>query len=82
MSDDELKKTISRLTKAIVQGEKSLKWFACIHQKINAKYIAIYMSDREYYPHTEYAKYDKDIFLNRITKRFCSSLDDNATMHL
>lgn len=80
LSENELKKVIVQLTKAIAQGERSLKWFACIHKKINAKYIAIYMSDREYYPHSEYAKYEKDLYQNQLTKRFCSSMDDNAVL--
>ena len=80
LSKDDQIKIVKNITKAIVQQEKSLKWFACIHQKINARYIVIYISDREYYPHSEYARYDKDIYLNRLTKRFCKIDDENAEL--
>lgn len=76
----EIKRLIAKYVKYIVQEEKGLKYVAWESIKGEAKYIILWIADRESYYHKKIKTYKNDVYINSKTKSICKATDDNAIL--
>lgn len=76
--NNKLIKIASTFVKMVIQKEKGLKYISYYYVKNKAKYLCVYIYDREYKGSSFIKKYKRDFVINKNTGRACSKSDENA----
>lgn len=77
-SDPLKKKLVAKYVKNIIGEEKGLKYIAWDVKKSKRNWMKIFISDREFYPQTKAKTYSRSLYIDKNTKEWCKSSDENA----
>lgn len=64
----------------IVGEEKTLGWIVFSMRRMNTVFLKIWISDRAYYDYYRVKTYNRNIFVDRNTNKFCKSTAENAVL--